>query len=383
MPKLLTLCLLAFLSPTLVGAETASQRNGTDLFLSGTSGLPELNTTGDVFAAGQSVVLKGKAGGDAHAAGFDVSVEAPIAGNLYVAGANVAVLAPVAQDLTAMGMNLRTSAQATIAGNARLAGSNVVIDGPIMGALTVTAGEITLNAAVTGDVLMLIDTASFGPNARISGRLTYSAAEPITVPASLIPANRVTYHRLVLPETVTRIRQGWRVGHPMMPSARAVMGGAVLILAGLLAVGAITLAMAPVWSDRVRQTIDAKSGACLLAGVLGLAALLGLVPVTVMTIIGIPLLPLVFATILLGWMMSYLFGVYALSMRVARVFGISEPVGLSAQILVLALGLLGSTLLNFVPILGWLLNFVPLLLGAGAIVLLGLRSPVAAPAASA
>lgn len=80
MPKLLSFCLVAFLTPALAGAETVSQRNGTDLFLSGTSGLPQVDTAGDVFAAGESVVLKGRAGGDAHAAGFDVSVEAPVAG---------------------------------------------------------------------------------------------------------------------------------------------------------------------------------------------------------------------------------------------------------------------------------------------------------------
>ena len=382
MIRLLPLCLLAILMPGLAGAETVSQRNGTDLFLSGTSGLPEVETTGDVFAVGQSVLLKGKAGGDTHAAGFDVSVEAPVAGDLYTAGATVAVLAPVAQDLTAMGMNLRTSSQASVAGNARLLGGTVVIDGPVTGALTVTAGELTLNAAINGDVLMVAETVHFGPAARILGRLTYEAVEAINVPTSVIPADRVIYHKLAVPETVTDIGQSWRDGQPMMPPARVVLGGLLIIITFLVAVAAVTLAMAPIWSDRVRRTVEARPGASLLAGIFGLAALFGLVPVAVMTIIGIPLLPFVLVAMLLGWMMSYLVGVYAMSLRLARAFGMGDPVGLSARTLVIALGLLVAALLNFVPILGWIFNFFLLLAGAGAIVLVLLRSPVAAPAVS-
>lgn len=293
------------------------------------------------------------------------------------------MLAPVAQDLTVMGMNLRTSSKGSVAGNARLLGGTVVIDGPVTGALTVTAGELTLNAAVTGDVLMLAETVHFGPEARILGRLTYTAADPITVPASVIAADRVTYRKLTVPEMVTDFGQSWRDGQPMMPPARVMLSGALLLLTFLVAVGAVTLAMAPVWSDQVRRTVDARPGASLLAGVFGLAALFGLVPVVVMTIIGIPLLPLVLAAILLGWMMSYLLGVYSISLRLTRAFGLGDPAGLFARILVLALGLLVAALLNFVPILGWLLNFFLLLMGAGAIVLVMLRSPIAAPAVSA
>ncbi len=153
-------------------------------------------------------------------------------------------------------------------------------------------------------------------------------------------------------------------------------------MAFLVAVGAVTLAVAPAWSDRVRRTVEARPGASLLAGVFGLAALFGLVPVAVMTIIGIPLVPLVLAAILLGWMMSYLLGVYAVSLRLAHAFGMGDPAGLMGRVLVLALGLLVAALLNFVPVLGWLINFFLLLTGAGAIVLVMLRSPVAAPAVS-
>ncbi|MDP1576276.1 MAG: hypothetical protein Q8L76_05840, partial [Cypionkella sp.] len=65
----------------------------------------------------------------------------------------------------------------------------------IGGALTATGGEITLNAAVSGDALLQGGTISYGPKARIAGTLTYSAPEPVTLPAEVIPAARVVYDK--------------------------------------------------------------------------------------------------------------------------------------------------------------------------------------------
>ncbi|MDO8986201.1 MAG: hypothetical protein Q7V03_21770, partial [Cypionkella sp.] len=89
-------------------AETVLQTNGTDTFIAGSSGLPELQAPGDVFASGGALVTKGRVGGDAHVAGFDLDLEADVAGDLYAAGAAVTVRAPVGGDLSMMGFSLRT-----------------------------------------------------------------------------------------------------------------------------------------------------------------------------------------------------------------------------------------------------------------------------------
>lgn len=376
MPRPVILCLVALLWAPMAEAEVVSQRNGSDLFLSGGSGLPEVNTLGDVFAAGQSVVLNGRAGGDVHAAGFDVSVELPVAGDLYAAGAAVAILAPVAEDVTAMGMSVRTSSQAAVQGNARLMGQSVLLDGPVNGALTVTAGELTLNSAIDGDVLMVAPSVHFGPEARIRGHLVYAAEAPIEVPEEVIAPDRVIFRKLVLPETVTDLGESWRGGRPFVPAARIFAQGMALILGVLVLVGAATLALAPVWSGQVRRRVAARPGAALLAGVLGVAAMFGLLPVAILSVIGLPLLPLILAAVLFGWMMGYLMGVHTVAFHVARGFGMGESPGLLVQILILTVGLLGMVALNFVPIIGWLANFLILLVGAGGIVLTFFRSPI-------
>lgn len=368
--RLSALALLAALSTPPLAAETVSVRNGSDLFLSGSSAFPALSGPGDVFATGQSVVIQGSVGGDTHAAGFDISVEAPVAGDLYAAGFSIAVLAPVSEDLTMAGFSLRTSAAAATTGNARMAGGTVVIDGPVGGALTVAGGEVTLNATITGDVLISAQTLSFGPGARILGRLTYATPEKVEIPASVIAAGKVSWEKLTVPEVMANI--GEEIGQTSIPPVPAVgmaVSALAMTLVFLVVLAAVLLAFAPQRVERMRRAAVQRPGVAILAGFIGLSALFGAVPVMAMTIIGIPLLPFALLAIFLGWMLGYLLGVYGVSLRLAQAFGLAEEAGLLLRVVVLALGLAVAALLNFVPILGWVMNFLLVLLGTGGMAL--------------
>lgn len=100
-------------------------------------------------------------------------------------------------------------------------------------------------------------------------------------------------------------------------------------------------------------------------GVLGLSALFGLVPVSALTIVGLPLIPLVLLALVLAWTLGYLLGVYSVAMRVVDAFREgTAPQGMAVRVLA---GLVVAVLLNFVPFLGWMLNVAVVLLGLGAI----------------
>lgn len=94
-----------------------------------------------------------------------------------------------------MGFSVRLAPEAAIGGNARLAGGAVTIEGPVSGALTAAGGEVTLNAEVGGDVLIQTGKLTLGPAARIAGDLVYSAPEPVAVPASVMPHERIRFTR--------------------------------------------------------------------------------------------------------------------------------------------------------------------------------------------
>lgn len=192
---LLMSALCAAATVSALRAETALQTNGSDTFIAASSGMPELQTPGDLFASGGAVVTKGRVNGDAHVGGFDLDLEAPVSGDLYAAGATATLRAPVGGDLSMMGFSMRTADTAIIAGNARMLGSTITIEGPVGGALTAAGGEITLNATIAADALLQGGSITFGRKARISGALTFYAPEPVTIPPGVIPAARVVYHK--------------------------------------------------------------------------------------------------------------------------------------------------------------------------------------------
>lgn len=360
--RLPALCLLIALAPLPALSEPVTARNGSDSYLAGAADLPVLEAPGDVFAAGSSVVLRGTTSGDVHAAGFSIEVEVPVPQDLYAMGGSVTVRGPVGSDVTAAGFSLRVAGE--VGGNARLMGGSVVVDAPVRGALTATGGEVTLNAEIGGDVLVQTGRLTLGPQARIGGRLVYSAPEAARIPAEVVPAERVSFRAEEPGDGPWR--EAWAAReYPVLPGVMTMLSGALLVWGFLLLIGAGWLLIAPDLTERLRQGAAARPGPALLAGFLGMATLFGLVPVSAITLIGIPLIPFALLAILLLWTFGYLLAAYVLAHRVLLALG--GGIGVAGRLLALAAVLLGLGLLNFIPFLGWMLNVALMLFGLGAI----------------
>jgi hypothetical protein len=108
-------------------------------------------------------------------------------------------------------------------------------------------------------------------------------------------------------------------------------------------------------------------------GILGLSASIGLVPVSAMTLIGIPLVPIAFLLAFVFWIIGYLIGVFAISVRLTGAFR-DVPSSAGGKLLLLTLGFIAAITLNFIPIIGWLINLALVFLGLGSIVLAGARN---------
>jgi hypothetical protein len=75
--------------------------------------------------------------------------------------------------------------------------------------------------------------------------------------------------------------------------------------------------------------------------------------------------------IILAWLAGYLLGVYQVAARAAVAFGFA-PVRVWQRIALVSAGVALGAVLNFIPVLGWLVNYGVLLLGLGAIALAAL-----------
>lgn len=359
--------ILAFaLLATSAAADSVTTSNGGDSFTAGSTVTQTYDGPGDIFVAGEVITISGQALGDVHVAGMDVDVETDTSADLYAAGGTVTIRADVAEDVTAMGYSIRLSSNAAVGRNARLLGRAVVVDGPVAGALTATAGEVTLNSVVQGDALITAETITFGPDAQIMGQLVYISEAEIDIPERVIPGDRVRFQKWTRGPMWDEMRRTWEeVDMPILPGFISVFSVFVIALAFLVLIGSIFLSFAPQPIARMCRDITDRPGPVFLMGVLGLSVLFGLVPIAALTIIGIPFVPFGILLIILAWTLGYLLAAYAIAMRVLALLGGPSDPSLPIRLLVLAAAVCVVALLNFIPFVGWIINYTLVLLGVG------------------
>ena len=336
---------------------------GGDTFVAGGDASLDTPVDRDAFLSGFSVEADAAIAEDAHLSGFNVEISAPVGGDLYAAGFSIDVDAGVGGDLTVAGFKIKIDNDADIAGNARLAARTITLESTVAGSLIAAAQTLTLNGAVAGDVDFSGAGLEFGDGATIAGSLTYRAPKEIDIPASVISADRVQYRTLKLPGAVSDVTKAME---RRFPSAWGFFFGSVMVLAFLVVIAALLLAFTPQSVERLREAAMRRPWTAILFGFLGLAMLIGLVPVSAMTLVGIPLVPIVLLAIVVVWITGYLLGVYALAVRVITAFR-EIPDTLAARLVVVVIGLIAVAVVNFIPVIGWMLNLVILFLGLGTL----------------
>jgi len=362
------IALFFWLVPIAALAESVTVKTGDDTFVSGDAVLQSLDTSGDAFIAAETASLGGAALGDLHVAGFDVIVRTSVAEDLYGAGATVDVRSEISGDMTVAGFTVRTSQTAETAGNARLAGNTVVIDGPIAGSLSAMGRTVILNAAVLGDARITANSIVFGENARIAGRLNYAARDRVSIPENVISSDRVTYSKLDLGEAWRELGDDWPMGEmPVLPRFMSMLGAFLVSLLFFMLIGALALAFMPNRLERMRLEIATSPARSMLLGVIGLALLFGLVPITALTIVGLPFLPFNILAIALVWTLGYALGAYAIAMYLWRGLGGQEEPTVLVRVLLLAAAVTVAAILNFIPFVGWAANYTVVLIGVGGI----------------
>lgn len=345
--------------------DTSQIEHGGDTFIAGPVINKTLETSGDTFAAARTVSASGQVTGDLHVSGFDITVNADASEDLYAVGAVVAIRGQIAKDLTATGFSVRTESSAVTNRNARLFGKTVTINGPVNGALLVTGRDVVLNAPIEGDVRLLAQSISFGPEAKVAGILTYSTAERISVPERVAAADRVVFERV----SAGHAWREWddiRNEMPVLPTFASLLFGFVVSLLFFIVLGAVMLSFMPKRLEKMRQSIAVAPGRSILLGVIGLSMLFGMVPITGLTIVGLPFVPVVVLAIVVLWTLGYALGAYSVAMRVWAGFGgEAEPTN-AARLIVFAAAIILIALLNFIPFVGWVANYTLVLLGLGA-----------------
>ena len=245
----------------------------------------------------------------------------------------------------------------------KVAAANLVLDVSVTGSAVVATGNSAVNSTTGNHARRMVKELLFEPDVHMIGMPIYHTHPIVQIPTEVILVDRIHFHTMRMHDFV----QGWRDRMPdMWQGLDRILLAFALVIAGLTAVAGILFAAAPdVVSSIERQATTAPFRSVGL-GIAGMAEMIGLMPLLSVTLIGLPLVPLVVLAILTFWLAGYLFGILAVSTHIFGSF-LQAPTGTAGRLATFLAGLIVVALLNFIPILGWLVNLAIVLLGVGAI----------------
>jgi len=295
-------------------------------------------------------VLPGSVAADTRAGGsVVVGPNETVNEDLTVMGGSVVVEGTVNGDVTALGGTVVV--HGTVNGDVTGVGGTVEIgqDAQVAGSVTASGGSVRIAGTVDGDVVAGAGTITLASTANIGGDLRYGG--------DLVQESGATVGgQIVQDDSIS-------VGIGPIPSIPDWIGALYGLLTTLI-VGALLLAVFPDFADSVATTATASASAAGKAALAGFGFLVVTPIVLVLiafTIIGIPVTILGFLAYALLLVLGYVYGNYALGRYVLRIRDVEN------RWLALVVGVLLLAVVDFVPLLGGLVQFIVLLLGTGAL----------------
>lgn len=326
----------------------------------------EERLTEDIYIAGGNVTSAGALGADLIAAGGTVLVSGDVAADLAAAAGSVTVLGNVGDDVRAAGGNILLRSEVggdvvlaggqlniggSIAGDLLAGGGAVRVDAPVSGNVRIGGGDVYLNSAISGNVEVYTDKLTLGKGARIAGSLTYAAGKEATMEEGAVVSGEVTFNKRE--RTVS-------VGGIVAIISLALIATTLSQLAAALLLGLVfrRYAVRLVETAAAKPLLEVGRG-LIICIVLPVASLMLL-----WSLIGIPLGILgllIFAmTIVFLWIMTpVLLGSFAYRSFFGGEFDVNWKT--------ILLGVFVYALLGLIPIVGWLAQFILMLLTLGAV----------------
>ena len=301
---------------------------------------------GDALLAGGGVFISERVGGDLYAAGGSVSIDAPVAGNARLAGGRVEIMQ-----------------RGQVSGKTTLVGGRVSVLGKAGRQLTVFGEHVILDGDVGGNVTIASRTLSIGPNARVSGKLTYRGSVPAQIDPAAVISGGINYLSFDFEDETYQ------------PVARVVAwAGAIAFTAGLFLIGLLAITLAPEPTARMSRLGRRRPISSLCLGLVTIVCMPIAVVLLMLTIVGIP-----FAfMLLLVWPIILTFGYLAGVMAVSDAIAGPAADAKGRRVFVFAIGLTLMVLFARVPFAGWFIGMLLLVTGVGVIALsaMGATEPV-------
>lgn len=368
-----------------------------DLYLAGQSITIDGTVRGDVVAFGQTITINGAIDGSLTAAAQTVIVNAPVRDSVRVAAQALLLEggARVGRDLMFAGYSLENRGGSSVGRDAAIAGYQALLGGTIGRNVQGGLGALEIRGTVGGNVDVAVGDAD-GPTSGM-GFPPPAVAIPFVRPGiALAESSRVDGRLIYLADREFAIapRQvaggvSWNarpVEQPSQPEGQTVLLEAIRRLAALAVIGLLLVWLAPGWTRRLADTMQARPlpslgwgvvgwlvagavgiglavGTALLAlgfGVATLSSLVGMVVALGLLGEGVLIVgQITFAGLVAPALAGYLAGSWVLQW--------ARPAWVAHRVWPLLVGLPIFVILSAIPFVGGLIGFLASLAALGAL----------------
>lgn len=342
-----------------IGEQSAiapSEKITGDMYIAGGSVTSAGTVAGDLVVGGGTVVVSGDVGTDILAGGGNVTILSNVGDDLRVGGGNIVVQGSVGGDLVAGGGNVIVGGTG-IKGDLVVGAGTLRLDAPVGGNIKYGGSNILINSTVDGNVDITADKVTLGSGAVINGNLKYKAKKELTMIDGAVVKGEVTYEPKVARDS------GVRVAALVALLSLFVLGKFLALLASALVVG---LVFRKYSRDLVEKAVT-KPLAEIVRGIVTIIVLPVASVVIMMTAVGIPLGILGLITFGMLMLFAWMVAPIVLGSVVYRYFSKGE-IDVTWQTILT--GAFLYSVLGLIPLIGWFMQCVLMLLTIGVIVAL-------------
>ncbi len=328
-----------------------------DLVTAGSTVTVNAAVAGSVQAAGSTVMLANTVGGNVRVFGGTVVIMKNVKGNIVVGGGTVQIQKGVEVGGSVLLLGGKATIDGNVTGNVETRGGSVILNGTVKGNTNLQGDSVTLNGRVLGNTILAARTLTVGPAAQMEKNLQYWQ-----------PTGERTFGSAV--KGTVSFDPAFAMKEPTKETGVGVLAALITaitiysILSGAVMIGLFLFITKTLLKDAAKM-LKTQPGMSFLIGLLyfvltPIAALLLLI-----TIIGLPIA----VAIALLFALSILFAKALSAIVFARYIEMQYKKKWNVWILFLvSLGIfLGLKLVGVLPIVGWIVTSVAILMGYGAV----------------
>jgi cytoskeletal protein CcmA (bactofilin family) len=329
-----------------------------DLYVFGSTVTIDGTVNGDVFGFARELIINGTVNGSVTFGAQIITVNGEVDHSARLAGQTVLVNGIVNSDLIALGSNVNIASTSKIGNDLILGTASARVDGEVVGDIKGGGADITITNGVGGDVDIEADNLKIASSAHINGNLSYTSKNEAQIESGARVGGETKWR---VPELKEPSR---KVG--LFAGIAGVIWGKFLAFCMILVVGIILLLVVPKRIVSMEVAIRTNPWQSLGWGALILFATPVAVIIVMVTVIGLPV----------GLITGVLYGIaiYLSKIPVALLIGSliiargREIESKGVLIGALALGLAILSIVQVIPVVGFLVGLATVIFGLGSLV---------------